>query len=316
MMASTQQQRSYDRYRQIQRVLWIVLFLNLVVALAKYFYGLWTGSVSMKADGIASMFDTASNLIGIVGMHLASRPADVGHPYGHAKFETYASAVIGVMLLLAAYNVATDAFLALTGGATAVEVNVGSFAVMAGTLVINVFVSSYERRRGSELTSEILTADAMHTMSDAFVSISVIVGLVFAAMGFPIADPISSIVVAIAILRSAYEVFKQANATLSDEARIPVADVEAVVEGVEGVRSCHKVRTRGTEGEVYADLHVLVDPNMPIVRAHAVGDVVEAQMRAAFPQVVDVVVHLEPDIPSQRMEDDDALAAEEPETRS
>ncbi|MCI2172984.1 MAG: cation diffusion facilitator family transporter [Atopobiaceae bacterium] len=296
---------SYERFRKIQFVLWLILFLNLVVALAKYFYGIWTGSVSMKADGIASMFDTASNLIGIVGMHLASRPADQGHPYGHAKFETYASAFIGVMLLFAAYNVATDAFAALTGGSEAVEVNFGSFAVMVGTLVVNVFVSRYERGRGTELRSEILTADALHTMSDAFVSVSVIVGLVFVGLGFPIADPICSIIVAVAILHSAWEVFRQANATLSDEARIPIADVEQVACGVAGVRGCHKVRTRGTEGEVYMDLHVLVDPQMPIVEAHAVGDHVEEAVRSSFDQVVDVMVHLEPDVPEERLVEDD-----------
>lgn len=294
-----------DRFHDIQVVLWVIMFLNLAVAFAKFFYGTWTGSISMRADGIASMFDGASNVIGIAGMALAARPADLDHPYGHAKFETYASAVIGVMLLLAAWNVAGDAWTALTGGPHTLEVNTGSFAVMVGTLVVNIGVSRYESRRGRELASEILTADALHTMSDAFVSISVIVGLVFARLGFPLADPICSLVVAVAILKSAWEVFRQASATLSDEARIPVADVEGTVLAVPGVRACHRVRTRGTEGEVYMDLHVLVDPQTPIIDAHHTGNDVEHAVQAAYPQVVDVVVHLEPDDAENRAEQDE-----------
>ena len=87
------------RMRSIRRVLWIVLVLNLAVAAAKYVYGAVTGSASMQADGIHSVFDSAGNVVGLVGIALASRPADEGHPYGHAKFETYASLVIGVLLL-------------------------------------------------------------------------------------------------------------------------------------------------------------------------------------------------------------------------
>lgn len=289
-----------ERFHQIRIVLWVIMFLNLAVALAKYFYGTYTGSVSMRADGIASMFDAFSNVVGIVGMYLASRPADLDHPYGHAKFETYASAMIGFMLLAAAFNVATDSYAALTGTKEAVEVNLGSFVVMVGTLAVNLAVSRYERMRGNELKSEILTADALHTSSDALVSISVIIGLVFVQLGYPIADPICSFIVAVAILHSAWSVFKQANATLSDKARIPVESIKAVADSVEGVRSCHRARTRGTEGEVYMDLHVLVDPSMPIVQAHAVGHRVEDAERQSFPQVVDVVVHLEPDDAHER----------------
>ena len=289
-----------DRFHDIQVVLWVIMFLNLAVAFAKFFYGTWTGSISMRADGIASMFDAASNVVGIVGMHLASRPADLDHPYGHAKFETYASAMIGVMLLFAAWNVATDAYAALTGDKAAAAVNLGSFVVMVGTLVINLCVSRYESLRGKELSSEILTADAMHTASDAMVSISVIIGLIFVQMGYPLADPICSVIVAVAILRTAWEVFRQANSALSDEARIPADKIVAVVKGVDGVQGCHKIRTRGTEGEVYMDLHVLVRPTMPIEQAHAVGHHVSNAIREEFPQVVDVVCHLEPDSPEER----------------
>lgn len=290
------------RTRHIRRVLVVIMLLNLAVAAAKFFYGSVTGSVSMRADGIASVFDAASNVIGIAGMLIAARPADTDHPYGHAKFETYASVVIGMMLLIAAWNVASDAYAAFTEPVHTIEVNAGSFIVMIGTLAINLGVSFYERKRGHALKSEILSADALHTAADALVSLSVIIGLIFVLLGFPLADPICSLVVAVAILHSAWEVFKQANATLSDEARIPAAAIVDCAQSIQDVRQCHQVRTRGTEGEVYLDLHILLDPTLSIKDAHAVGNQVEAAIRKAFPQIVDVTVHLEPDTPEERAE--------------
>lgn len=291
-----------ERNREIRWVLWFVLILNLLVAVAKFAYGTLTKSVSMRADGIASMFDTVSNLVGIVGMALAARPADSNHPYGHAKFETYASAAIGFMLLVAAYNVGKDAFDALTSGVSAMRVDAGSYAVMLATLAINVGVSYYERRAGARLRSEVLSADALHTMSDALVSVSVVVALVLVQMGFARADALCSCVVAVAILKSAFEVLRQVNRTLSDEARIDPAEVKERVLAVPNVRGCHRIRTRGTEAEVYLDLHVLVDPTMPIVQAHEVGDRVEHALAEQYPEVVEVMVHLEPDTEQERTE--------------
>ena len=291
-----------QRNREIRWVLWLVLILNLLVAVAKFGYGTLTGSVSMRADGVASLFDTVSNLVGILGMALAARPADANHPYGHAKFETYASAVIGLMLLLAAYNVGKDAFVALPTDARPVRVDAGSYVVMLATLAINIAVSCYERRRGAELHSEVLSADALHTMSDALVSVSVVVALVLVQLGFTKADALCSCVVAVAILHSAWEVLVQVNRTLSDEARIDPAEVEAEVVQVAGVRACHRVRTRGTEAEVYLDLHVLVDPAMPIAEAHAVGERVERLLAERYPPEVEVMVHLEPDTEIERAE--------------
>ena len=280
------------RMRSIRRVLWIVLVLNLAVAAAKYVYGTVTGSASMQADGIHSVFDSAGNVVGLVGIALASRPADEGHPYGHAKFETYASLVIGVLLLLAAFEVGSSAVAKLASGSYTAEVTPLSFAVMAGTLAVNLGVTTYERRCAKRLKSEVLAADANHTLSDALVSVGVIVGLAAVALGFPMADPVMALVVTLAILATAWDVFKHALATLSDRARIPV---RAAALAVPGVRDAHRIRTRGTEGEVYADLHVLVAPEMTVKDAHDLSERVERAVEERFPNVAEALVHIEPD---------------------
>lgn len=282
------------RMRSIQRVLLIVLVLNIAVALAKFFYGLASDSTSMQADGIHSMFDSAGNIVGLIGIALAARPADEEHPYGHAKFETYASLAIGVMLIFAAFEVGSGAYAKLTGGAISTEVTPVSFIVMCGTLIINLFVTTYERRQGEQLKSDILLADAGHTLSDAAVSIGVIIGLIFVAFGFPLADPIMALVVTIAILYTAWQVFHRAFATLSDSARLPEEDIYACVCAIDQVNGAHKIRTRGTEGEVYVDLHVVVDPTMTVLQAHDLANTVENTLEEKFPTVREVLVHIEP----------------------
>lgn len=285
---------SSDRIRQIRRVLWIVLALNVAVALAKLGWGLVTGSAAMQADGFHSLFDGTSNIVGLVGMSVASRPADRDHPYGHTKYETYASAAIGAMLLFAAYRIGTTAVSGLRAGGTEVEVNMTSFFVMVATLTVNLFITWWERREGKRLGSEILVADASHTASDALVSIGVIIGLVFVQMGYPLADPIVALLVAFAIVYTAWGVFKQAGSTLSDTARLDPHKVCAVALEEDGVLGCHHVRSRGLESEVYVDMHIQVDPSVSVAAGHAIAEAVERRVCSRFNGVADVIVHLEP----------------------
>ena len=286
---------SSNRLGEVRRVLWLVLFLNLAVAAAKFAWGTLSGSASMQADGIHSAFDSVGNVVALFGIAVAARPADAGHPYGHSKFEAYASVAIGCLLLAAALSVGSSAVSRLVSGGGAVEVTPVSFAVMVGTLGVNLAVTAYERAAGKRLRSEVLRADAAHTFSDALVSVGVIVGLAFVWLGFPVADSVMALVVTVAILATAFSVLRQALSTLSDHARIPRDELEAVVLSCPGVRHTHKIRTRGTEGEVYADLHLLVDPAMTVQDAHNLGDRVEAALKEAFPQIEEVLVHIEPD---------------------
>lgn len=282
------------RAGRIRRVLWTILFLNVAVAAAKLIWGVVTNSAAMQADGFHSLFDGASNVIGLVGMGMANRPADRDHPYGHTKYETYASAVIGAMLLFAAYRVGSTAVQSLMAGGADTRVNITSFVVMGVTLFVNVLVTLWERREGKRLGSEILVADASHTASDAMVSVGVIIGLVFVALGYPVADPIIALLVAGAIAYTAWRIFKQAGATLSDSARLDPTEVCKVAQSLEGVLGCHHVRSRGPEAGVHVDLHIQVDAGESVARGHEIAEQVERAVCHAFPGVADVIVHLEP----------------------
>ncbi len=271
-----------------------VLVLNLAVAAAKLAYGSFSGSVAMVADGFHSLFDGASNIVGLIGTVLAHRPADASHPYGHGKYETWASIVIGVMLAAAGWNVGRAAVMHLMDGGAGMRVDAGSFVVMGGTLVVNLLVSTFERRAGRRLGSEVLLADASHTASDVLVSIGVIAGLMAVRAGYPLADPVIALIVALMILRAAWSVFRRSADTFSDRARLPVADVREMARSVPGVIGCHDVRTRGSLSEVYVDLHVQVDPGETLQEAHRIAESVERAVCRGFEHVTDVIVHVEP----------------------
>ncbi len=284
----------------VKRILWAVFGLNLLVAGAKFVWGVLSGSASMQADGIHSVFDSLGNVIGLIGIAIASRPADESHPYGHSKFETYGSLLIGLLLLVAAVEIGYSAVQGILNGHSDVEVTGVSFAVMAVTLVINLCVTFFERRAGNALHSEMLKADAAHTLSDALVSVGVIIGLVFVSAGFPQADAIAALVVTIFIFISAIEVFKRGIDTLSDHSRIPAEDIAEIASAFPQILEVHHIRTRGTESCIYCDLHLLVDPDTTVLRAHELGDELEDAIRKRYPNICEVLIHIEPYIDSER----------------
>jgi cation diffusion facilitator family transporter len=300
--AATEWSTPEHRERDIKRVLLLVLVLNIAVALAKLLYGLFSHSVAMQADGIHSFFDGASNVVGLIGMSFASRPADQGHPYGHGKFETFAAAAIAVMLGIACYTVARGAIESLRGQGD-VQVTAASFAIMIGTLIVNLGVTTWEAREGRRLGSEVLRADARHTMSDVLVSSGVIVSLILVWLGFEKADGVIALLVAVAIAYTAITILRGVGRTLSDAARLPVVEVVEAAASIDGVLECHSVRTRGPENQVSVDLHVLVAPGTTVERGHAIAHAVETELRARFGQVTDVVVHVEPALPTPSSHD-------------
>lgn len=279
-------------FTQIRRVLGQVLFLNLAVSGSKLVVGFMTGSISMAADGFHSLLDASSNVIGLLGITLAARPADRDHPYGHRKYETFAAMSIAGLLVLTAWEILEKSLEKLrTGGHPAVPWF--SFAVMIGTIFINLWVASYERRRGKALNSEVLIADAMHTTSDIFVSLSVIASLIAARLGFPLLDVFVAFGITGVIFLSSYRIIKKSSIALLDTAVIDPTTIEKLVMNVPNVCSCHEVRTRGPAHELYIDLHIQVAPELTIERAHQIAHQVKAQLKAQL-RAKDVIVHVEP----------------------
>jgi len=280
-------------YDTVRRTLIMILTLNLSVALLKGSYGLLTNSLSMSADGLHSLFDSSSNIIGLVGITLASRPPDEEHPYGHAKFETFASVSVAVLLFATCFLLiiqAADRF----QNPLSPRVTQLSFTIMAVTLIINIAASTYENMLGKKLGSTILVADSLHTRSDIFASAGVILGFVAVKMGYPLADPAIALFICLLIALTGLQIMRDSSKVLLDRAAIDKKMIADLARSVAGVGSCHDIRTRGPAGEVYVDLHIGVDPSLSIDEAHEVSNAVELVIKSSIEGVKDVLVHLEP----------------------
>lgn len=280
--------------REVKKILWIILFANLVIALLKIIIGGFIKSASMMADGFHSLSDGASNVVGIVGISIAIKPKDREHPYGHRKFEILASMFIGAMLTLVGINIiieSIDRFKNIVEPSITIE----SLLILIFTLFINILVSKYEYKMGKKLNSHILIADSMHTKSDVFVSIGVLITLFGINMGLPpIIDPIVSVVVALFILHSAYEILISSIGVLVDKAIIDEKVINDIVIRFDEVKDVHKIRSRGSQNDIHIDMHVLVNPNLSTEEAHILGHKIEDVIRKEINENCQVIVHTEP----------------------
>jgi cation diffusion facilitator family transporter len=282
-----------SRSSDVTRVLARVLVLNLVVASAKIAYGYWSGTVSILSDGFHSLSDSASNVIGLVGVRAARRPADRQHPYGHRKFETLASAAIFFFLLLVLVEVSQTAIGRLRSHVVP-TIGAEAFYLMLATLGVNLFVVRYESRAARRLSSELLTADTAHTRSDVLTSLAVIVALAGVHFGYPLADPLAGLVVAGFIGQAGFSIALETSSILTDRMVMDEEDVRRVVLSVEGVLGCHEIRTRGSVDHVFLDLHVWFPADMRLDAAHALSHVVKDRLMDHFRQLADVIIHIEP----------------------
>ena len=282
-----------SRYGEVRTVLVRILFLNLIVAVAKVAFGYASGTISILSDGFHSLTDAASNVAALVGMRVAYKPPDANHPYGHRKYETLAAAVIALFLVIVMIEVAQTALARIHSGG-APRVTLTSFAVMLVTLAINIFVVRAERRAGRRLNSELLMADAQHTRSDVLTSVAVIAALAGTALGFPLLDPAAALVVVVFIGHAGFEIARDAARVLSDEMVISEDDVRRVVQSVPAVLGCHHIRSRGSADHVFLDLHVWLDGRMPLMEAHAVSHTVKDLLMERYPQIADAIIHIEP----------------------
>ncbi|MDD2679634.1 MAG: cation diffusion facilitator family transporter [Candidatus Omnitrophica bacterium] len=283
-----------EHYQRIRTILIIVLALNWGVALIKIIYGLLTRCSSITADGFHSLSDGASNLIGLAGIHFACQPVDQDHPYGHRKYETFFSLGIAGLLILVALGLIHGSFERLRNPVTPF-IDIKSFLIMAVTMVVNFLVMRYEQKNGRFLKSDILLSDALHTRSDIFISFSVIIALAVIKLGFPILDPIATIVIALFIAYSGYEIIKHSSRILCDTVAIEDSKkIVDVVMSIKGVKACHKIRTRGRPDDIHVDLHVQVKRDMHMDEAHKISFAIEDALKKNIPEITDVVVHMEP----------------------
>ncbi|MFG6096617.1 cation diffusion facilitator family transporter [Leptothoe sp. ISB3NOV94-8A] len=278
---------------EVRQVLLITLLLNVLVLLLKVLVGFWTGSLSLLADALHSVTDSANNILGLVTNQLASPEPDREHPYGHQKYEAVGALGIAAFLGIACFEILRGAFERLLMGSDPVILTPIALWLMLLVLGINIIVAVYERRVGMRLGSKLLIADAHHTMSDIWITIVVIAGLIGVWRGLGWLDIVMALPVAVLVLHSGWLVLSANLPWLVDEMAIAPEAIHREVMRVPGVLNCHSIASRGLLGrQVFIDMHLIVEPK-DVVSAHDITEVVEQKLEKVFGPIR-VTIHVEP----------------------
>jgi cation diffusion facilitator family transporter len=277
----------------VRRVFIGLLVANLAVVGIKLAVGFASGSLAVLSGAVDSCVDALNNVLALIVVRVAAKEPDEDHPYGHGKFETLGALAIVGFLSITCFELIRGAVNQLVSGTHRIDVSDFQLALLVLTLGVNVLVTWYEHRRGTELGSELLVADAAHTRADVFVTVGVLIGILLTRQGVWWADSAVAIVVALVIVLVAYRIVARTVPVLVDERAIPPGDIQDVAQAVPGVKSAYGIRSRGPSDLRYAEVTVCVDRHADVESAHAIADQVEQRLKRDL-RLYEVTVHVEP----------------------
>ena len=292
--ADARARRARERLLAVRHVFIVTLALNAVVAISKAIYSYSSGSIALGADSLHSVLDGSSNVLALLGLHWSAAPASPRHPYGRRKIEILVALGIGVLIVIGLFEFAEVAIKSLLGPVRPPQVGWGGFALVLATMVVNFFVTRYEHRKAHELHSHLLHADAQHTQSDLFASGAVVLSFIAVRNGWPWADGVGGLILVLLVGRVAWIVFRENVPVLLDAAVLDPEGVASLARLVPGIASVHSVRSRGIRSAVELDLHMEVASEMTVAMAHELAVRIERDVKEKFPEVSDVVIHVEP----------------------
>lgn len=281
------------RQRRVRGILFWILWANLLLVGVKVGVGWLIGSLAVLGDAAHSGVDALNNIVALTAIHFAAAPPDEEHPYGHGKFETLGAFVIAGFLSITCFELLKAAAVRLLQGAPPPRPDLTAVVLLAGTMIVNIGIAHYERRRGDELGSELLTADARHTQADVWITLSVLLGLGLVRLGLGAADAVLAIMVAVVVARTGLQILQSAVPVLVDRRAVDPEHVTRVASSVEGVLSVTEIRSRGRPGDGFAELTVRVPPSIEVRQAHMIADEVERRVASEL-GLRNVVVHVEP----------------------
>lgn len=278
----------------VRRTLAVVLALNTAVALVKIVIGARTGALTVLGAALESGLDMLGNIIGMVLVTVAARAPDEDHPYGHDKFETVGAIGIAGFLSISCFELLRAGVVSLSAGRAPRGVDATDIVVITVTLVVNLIVVGFERRRAMTLGSAFLLADAAHTSGDILVTLLAIGSLALSRAGWRPLDALLAIGVAIIIAWNGAQILRESIPILVDQRAIDARDLRRLVLAVPNIRDVRAVRSRFTaSGHLFAEMTITVAGTTSVEEAHRLADAVEAAIEREF-GASQVTVHVEP----------------------
>ena len=271
--------------------------INVLQTLIKIGFGILGQSAALVADGIHSLSDLLSDLLVIIAVKLGSREADHDHPYGHRRFETIATVILGGSLIAIGGVIAWTVMERMVHPEHLPVPNYLSLAVAALSILINEWLYQYTKRIAKTTRSKLLLANAWHQRSDAISSLVVLFGIGAVMFGYPLADAVAAIVVALMVAKIGLNLMLESIKELVDTSLPPalVAEIRTAIHEIEGVEGIHLLRTRQMGEDALIDAHIVVDPRITVSEGHMISDIVRDDLIKRFDDVMDVLVHVDPE---------------------
>lgn len=269
--------------------------INVSQTALKIGFGVLWQSSALIADGVHSLSDLLSDFLVIVAVRLGSREADHQHPYGHRRFETIATVILGLSLLVIGGGIAWSVMKRMEQPEHLATPNVMSLGVVLVSILVNEWLYHYTKRIAKVTRSKLLLANAWHQRSDAISSVVVLFGIGAVLFGYPLADAIAAIVVALMVVKIGANLIMQGIKELVDTALPPrkLSEIRAVILAIEGVEGIHLLRSRQMGEDALIDAHIIVDPRITVSEGHSISDTVRDELISRFDDVMDVLVHVD-----------------------
>ncbi|SFL57990.1 cation diffusion facilitator family transporter [Halanaerobium salsuginis] len=285
-----------SRYQESRKISLISLLSNTLLAVLKIFIGIFASSTALIADGFHSLSDMASTIIVLISIKFSTTPADKNHPYGHEKAEALGTNILAVILILTAIFLGRDALLSLWQRDIK-EPGLAALAVAFISIIVKEILYRYTIKIGKRINSKALIADAHHHRSDAFSSIAALFGIAGARLGFSFLDPLAGVVVALLILKVAYDILKSTSYELMDgrPAREKVDEITKIAAKISGVIDVYDLKLRSYGPNYIVDLKIVVQDQLSVVEGHNIACQVESQIIEQQADVKDVMVHVDPE---------------------
>ena len=278
----------------VRATLLAILALNAIVVIVKVAIGIRTGALAVLGAALESGLDMLNNVMGLLLVSLASQAPDDDHPYGHDKFETLGALGIVGFLSISCFELLREGVHQLLQHSPPNPPATIEVALLGATVLINIVVVFYERRRGRELRSAFLLADASHTVTDIYVTGLAVASLVLARIGYGRLDAVLAIIVALLIARTGYTILRETVPILVDQRGADAAELRAHIASISGVEEVRAVRSRLTaSGTLFAEITIGVGADTSVADAHRLADAVEDKIETAY-GAAQVTVHVEP----------------------
>ena len=282
---------------QIQRITWIGLLANLFLAIVKFIVGFMGSSQAVIADAVHSLSDMTTDIAVLLGVRFWTAPADEDHPYGHWRIETLVTVVIGISLVVVALGIGYKSLTTIRD----VHLKQPGWIAIAGvifSMLIKELLYHWTLAVGKSSKSTAVTANAWHHRSDAISSIPALIAVVAAAINpdWVFIDHLGALLVSLIILKVSWGIISPAFSELTDQgaSQKDREKIRSIALGIEQVERVHAVRTRKHGSGLFIDLHVQVDGDISVREGHEICEIVKQQLLDRGPDILDVVVHLEP----------------------